>query len=381
VQTTTGPLTAQVVVAAMGGLSSPKMPKLDGMGSFGGVAFHSARWRDDCDLRDARVAVVGTGASAIQIVPELARVARAVDVYQRTPPWIMPHPDRARRRVERTVYRRAPVVQRALRGASYWGRELVVVGFRHPRLLGALERIARRHLRRQVSDGELRAALTPAYRLGCKRVLLSNDYYPALAQPHVTLIRQPVAALTPTGVLAGDGSERPADVVVFATGFEVTNAPGLRRIRGRDGRTLAAQWNGRPEAYNGTMVTGFPNFLMLLGPHTGLGHSSVLVMIEAQIAYLLDFLATLERRDIGSLEVRPEAQTAFVEWVRRRARGTVWEQGGCASWYLDADGHTVLWPDFTWRFRRRLRRFDLGSYEARPSRPSCGELQFAADDS
>jgi cation diffusion facilitator CzcD-associated flavoprotein CzcO len=181
-----------------------------------------------------------------------------------------------------------------------------------------------------------------------------------------------VAALTPTGLRAADGSERPADVVVYATGFEVTDAPGLRRVRGRDSRTLATQWNGRPQAYNGTTITGFPNFLMLLGPHTGLGHSSVLVMIEAQINYLLELLAVMERRAIGSLEVRPEAQAAFVEGVRVRARGTVWEQGGCDSWYLDADGHSVLWPDFSWRFRRRLQRFDLDSYDAQPSGAAAG---------
>ena len=367
VQTTAGTLTAQVVVAAMGGLSSPKVPRLEGARSYAGLAFHSARWPAELSLGGKRVAVLGTGASAIQIVPELARSAAAVDVYQRTPPWILPHPGRPTRRLERLAYRRLPSVQRAARAADYWGRELLVVGFRHPRLLGGVERLARRHLERQIADVRLRAALTPSYRLGCKRVLISNDYYPALCEPHVTLVDQAAVAFTPDGLRAADGSERAADIVVFATGFEVTDARGLSRVQGRDGRTLAEQWNGRPAAYNGTTVSGFPNFLMLLGPHTGLGHSSVLVMIEAQVDYLVRYLRTMADRDLATLDVRADAQAQFIAWLRRRSRGTVWESGGCDSWYLDADRHSVLWPDFSWRFRRRLRRLDLAAYDARPS--------------
>jgi cation diffusion facilitator CzcD-associated flavoprotein CzcO len=362
-----GGLTADFVIAATGALSSPALPKLDGLEAFTGKAFHSARWDPSCELDGARVAVVGTGASAIQIIPEVQRRARELHVYQRTAAWILPHPDRAVSGLERALYRTLPAVQRWVRTAIYWGRELFVVGLRHPSLLGPLEHVANRHRERQVADPAMRAALQPRYRLGCKRVLLSNAYYPALGAANVTLVNSGAQAVTATGIVDGDGVERAVDVIVFATGFAVTDSPGTRRIRGRGGRTLAATWNGSPHAYNGTTIAGFPNFAMLLGPHTGLGHSSVLVMIEAQINYVVALLALAEREGIATLEPRAEAQAAFVASVRARARGTVWQTGGCESWYLDAAGNTVLWPDFSWQFVRRLRRVELSDYVARPA--------------
>lgn len=365
--TANGQLTAQVVVSATGALAAPARPRLPGLASFTGRAFHSARWDTSCELRDARVAIVGTGASAIQIVPRLQPLARELHVYQRTPPWILPRSDRAMTRFEHAAYRTVPHSQRAVRESIYWARELTVLGFRHPRLAKLGERIARRQLEHQIGDRALRKALRPHYRLGCKRILFSNDYYPALAQPNVTLIPHEVSDVTPTGIVAADGIERPVDVIVFATGFNVTNAPGTRRIRGQHGVTLAESWNGSPAAYNGTTIAGFPNLLMLLGPHTGLGHTSVLVMIEAQITYLLDYLHKLEQHNLASLAPHPGAQAEFVEWVHRRAHGTVWQSGGCDSWYLDSTGHSVLWPDFSWRFRQRLRRVDLEHYITRPS--------------
>jgi cation diffusion facilitator CzcD-associated flavoprotein CzcO len=363
-----GVLRAGFVIAATGALSSPAFPDLEGAGSFGGKAFHSARWDPNYDFAGARVAVIGTGASAVQIVPQLARRAGELHVYQRTAPWILPHPDRSVGALRHGAYRAAPLLQRAARAGSYWSRELIVLGFRHPRLLAPLERFADRHRERQVADPQLRAALRPRYRIGCKRILFSNDYYPAVGRDNVTLIASGAKALTAGGVVGGDGIERPADVIVFATGFTVTGASGARRIRGRDGRTLADAWQGSPHAYNGTLFAGFPNFAMLLGPHTGLGHTSVLVMIEAQIDYVLELLRTAERERLASLEPRAGAQAEFVAHVRRRTRGTVWVNGGCASWYLDGTGNTVLWPDFSWRFVRRLRRVQLADYSATPVR-------------
>jgi cation diffusion facilitator CzcD-associated flavoprotein CzcO len=364
--TSAGPLRAGVVVAAMGALSEPALPAVVGIERFQGPLFHSAAWRHDVELRGARVAVLGTGASAIQIVPVVAELAGELTVYQRTPPWILPHPDRPISLRERALYRAAPFSQTVVREAIAWARELLVLGFRHPALGRPLEALARRHLERQVADPRLRKLLTPRYRLGCKRVLLSNRYYPALQQPGVTLVPHAVAEIRERSLLGADGVERPADVIVAATGFHVSDPPASHHIRGRDGRTLAEHWQGSPRAHKGTTIAGFPNLFMMLGPHTGLGHTSVLLMIESQIGYLLAALRAMDASGTAALEPRAAAQEAFVASVRARARGTVWESGGCASWYLDVGGHSILWPDPAWRFRRALRRFDVESYTAAP---------------
>ena len=365
-ETAAGEHTASVVIGAMGALSEPSLPALAGIERFTGPLFHSAAWRHDVELRGARVALVGTGASAIQIAPAIQPEVGELVVYQRTPPWILPHPDRPISDRERALYRAAPFAQRLMRGSIACAREAFVLGFRHPRLGGPGERLARRHLERQVADPRLRETLRPDYRLGCKRILISNRYYPALQQPNVTLVPHAVTEIRPHSIVAADGIERPADVIVAATGFRVTDPRASHHIRGRDGRTLAEHWNGRPQAYKGTTIAGFPNLFMLLGPHTGLGHTSVVLMIESQIEYVLGALRAMHEQHIGALEPRAAAQAAFVAGVRQRARGTVWESGGCASWYLDAGGHSVLWPDSARRFQRALRHFDLTSYLARP---------------
>jgi cation diffusion facilitator CzcD-associated flavoprotein CzcO len=364
-QTSAGPLSAQILVAATGALSEPALASLPGAERFEGALFHSAQWRHDVQLRGARVALLGTGASAIQIAPEIAPEVAQLTVYQRTPPWILPHPDRPISARERALYRSLPIVQRAVRGAVAMSRETLVLALRHPALGRPGEWLARRHLERQVADPRLREQLRPAYRLGCKRILVSNRYYPTLARENVTLVPHAVTEIRARSLLAADGVERPADVVIAATGFRVGDTPASHQIRGRDGRTLAEHWGGRPVAHNGTTIAGFPNLFVLLGPHTGLGHTSVLLMIESQIEYLLGAVAAMDAEGMAVLEPRAEAQAAFVAAVRRRARGTVWENGGCASWYLDADGHSILWPDTARRFRRALRRFDAEHYASR----------------
>jgi cation diffusion facilitator CzcD-associated flavoprotein CzcO len=246
----------------------------------------------------------------------------------------------------------------------YWGREALVLGFcRDRRLMRIPEGLARRHLAHQVPDPALRAKLTPRFTIGCKRILVSNDWYPALGRPNVELVTDAVSEVRERSIVTADGAERPVDTIIFGTGFHVTDMPIAERVRGAGGRSLAETWAGSPRAHLGTSVAGFPNFFMLLGPNTGLGHTSVVFMIESQVAYVLDALRAMDAHGASTVDVRPEVQEAFNAAIDRDMRRTVWTTGGCASWYLDATGrNSTLWPDFTWRYRRRTRRFELADY-------------------
>jgi cation diffusion facilitator CzcD-associated flavoprotein CzcO len=363
IETSRGRYTAAALVLASGALSEPATPRLPGLDSFKGKVFHSARWDHEYDLTGRRVAVVGTGASAVQFVPEIQPRVAKLDVYQRTPPWIMPRRDYALGPAKRKFYRRFPAAQRLVRALVYLFRELFLVCFRHLGLARQIERVARRHLERSVPDAALRARLTPHYRIGCKRILISNDYLPALARPNVEVVTAGIAEVREHSIVDRAGVERPADAIIFGTGFQVTQPPLARRIRGRGGLTLHELWAGSPQAHAGTTVAGFPNFFILMGPNTGLGHNSVVYMIEAQIEHALAALELVRRRGAASIEPRGEAQSAYVREVQRRMEGTVWVAGGCASWYLDSTGrNSTLWPDFSWRFRRRVARLDPDEY-------------------
>ncbi|WP_433078426.1 flavin-containing monooxygenase [Dactylosporangium sp. CA-052675] len=362
IETSAGTWTADVLIAAGGPLNEPVIPKLPGLETFRGEAFHSARWNHDAELAGRRVAVIGTGASAIQIVPAIQPVAGTLTLFQRTPAWVMPRGERRLRPWEQRMYGRIPGVQRLVRALAYWQIEATVLAFLRPALMRLAERAALANLRKAVRDPGLRARLTPDYRMGCKRVLKSDDYYPALARDNVEVVTDAIAEVRPHAVVTRDGTEHPVDVIVFGTGFRVTDLPIAERIRGRDGRSLAEHWQGSPQAFRGTTVAGFPNLFLLLGPNTGLGHNSVVLMIEAQIAYLLAALKTLDRKGIRALEPRPEAQARFVARVDRRMAGTVWATG-CRSWYLDSTGrNSTLWPGSTWAYRLMMRRFDRDAY-------------------
>jgi cation diffusion facilitator CzcD-associated flavoprotein CzcO len=368
-------MTADVVVAGVGALSEPSVPALPGLERFEGTVFHSATWDHDHDLRGRRVAVVGTGASAIQFVPQIQPRVGRLTVFQRTPPWILPRWERPFRPAEQWAFRHVPAVQRLARAGIYWGREQMVAGFVvAPGLMRVAERLARRHLERSVPDPGLRARLTPDYRIGCKRILISNDYLPALAQPNVELVAAGLAEVRARSVVAADGSEHEADTIIFGTGFHVTDVPVAERITGRAGVSLREHWAGGMRAYKGTAVAGFPNLFLLVGPNTGLGHSSQVFMIESQIAYVLDAVRHL-RRTGAVLEVREDAEAAWDAGVQRAMGRTVWTTGGCASWYLDDRGrNTTLWPGATWRFRRLTARFDADVYQGVPEKaanPTC----------
>lgn len=365
--TSKGSLTAEILVSGMGVLCEPSLPAIEGLESFEGETFHSARWDHGVDLAGKRVAVIGTGASAVQLVPKIQPHVGQLRVFQRTPPWVLPHPDRTITAAERLLYKRLPSVQRLVREGIYWGRELLVLPFLHPLLGRPVEAVAKRHLRRQVADEALRERLTPSYEIGCKRILLSDDYYPALQAENAQLITAPIERVSERGILTRDNVMHELDAIVLSTGFHVTDAPYASLVRGRDGRSLAEAWQGSPKVHLGSTVSGFPNLFLLLGPYTALGHTSVVFMIECQIEYLLDCIATMDRQRLRAIEPRADVQQAFLAEMRRRAKRTVWLSGGCASWYLDSEGAaSAIWPGPTWRFRQRLRRFQADEYLLRP---------------
>lgn len=372
VTTSQGELTADIGVLGVGALSEPRLPDVPGLDTFVGTVFHSAAWKHDHDLTGERVAVIGTGASAIQFVPEIQPKVGKLHVFQRTPPWILPHTDRPISGLERRAYRRWPALQRLVRGTVYGLREWLVVGLtRDKRIMRLPQGLARKHLERQVRDPELRRKLTPDFTLGCKRILLSDRWYPTLQQPNVELVTDGISEIRPHGIVTADGTEREVDTVIAGTGFLVTDFPAAERVFGRGGTSLAETWGGSMSAYLGTTVSDFPNLFVLVGPNTGLGHTSMVYMMESQFNYVVDAVRTMEREGVAAVEVRPEVLKAYNDELQRRMGRTVWSSGGCASWYLDATGrNTTLWPDFTFRFRERTRHFDRQSYLLeRPGEP------------
>ncbi len=371
IETSDGTLTAEVLVSAVGPLTEPKLPDVPGIESFQGKTMHSARWDHEYELAGKTVASIGTGASAIQYVPEIREHVEKLYVLQRTPPWIMPHSDRPITERERQLYRRLPVAQRIVRGAVYGAKELLLLGFaKRPKLMEMLERVSRSHLRKQVSDPELRRRLTPSYTLGCKRIVPSNRWYPAITAPNVELVSAGLAEIRSHSVVDSSGVEREVDAIIFGTGFHVTDIPVAAKVRGRDGTRLEDVWKGSPRAYLGTSVPGFPNFFMMLGPNTGLGHSSMVYMIEAQIQHVRRAIQHLDGAGATAIEVRPEAHAAYNRDVDASLRGTVWDTGGCASFYFDATGrNATLWPDWTWRFRRLCMQLDTDAYQLSTRHP------------
>lgn len=366
-QTNRGELTARWVVSGTGGLSEPKAPALPGLASFGGKVFHSATWDHGYDLAGKRVAVVGTGASAIQFVPEIAAKVGKLDVWQRTPNWIVPRPDRPYGAGTKWAFRHVPGVREAYRAAIYWRHETRVLGFViHPWLMRFGRNMAMRHLESQIADPRLRARVTPDYAFGCKRVLISNDWYPALLRPNVELVTDPIETVTTDAIVDRTGVRRPVDCIIFATGFQATENPIAHCIRGRAGQSLADAWQGGEHAYLGTLVPGFPNLFLVVGPNTGLGHNSMVFMIETQVAYIQRLLDHAERSGAGRLEVRASVEQAYNDALQERLGGSIWATG-CNSWYQHASGKiTVLWPGFTFDFWRRTRAFDPAAYDVAP---------------
>jgi cyclohexanone monooxygenase len=366
VDTSAGPYTARVVIAGAGPLHEPNLPNVPGLDTFQGTAFHSARWQHDHDLGGRRVAVVGTGSSAIQFVPRIQPQVDQLYLFQRTAPWVLPKLDRVIAPGEKALYRRFPAAQRAVRELLYHSLELFQLAQRRPKVMQRIQRIGLWHLKSQVKDRSLRRALTPNFTLGCKRVLLSNTYYPALQQPNAELVPHAVREIREHSIVGADGVEREVDTIIFGTGFHVSDPPIAERVRGADGRTVAEAWAGSPRGFLGTSVAGVPNFFLLIGPNLGNGHSSAIVLIEAQLKYIVDALETMRSRSIASVAVRREVEEAYNEQVQRALAGTVWNAGGCQSYYLDANGkNSTIYPWTTIDLRRRTARFSLDDYVVR----------------
>jgi cation diffusion facilitator CzcD-associated flavoprotein CzcO len=359
-----GALTAGAVVSSVGQLNRPALPDIPGRDDFLGPSWHTARWRHDCHLDGRRVAVIGTGASAIQVVPEIAPRARRLHVFQRSAPYVIPKPDRPYGPRARALYAHVPLLRRADRLRVYLLGELLGAALvASPALRRALEARWRSFMESQVADLELRARCTPDYVVGCKRILFSNDWYPALQRSSVELVTEPVAAIAERAVRTADGAEREVDAIVYATGFRATGFLQPMRVTGLGGRELHEAWRDGAEAYRGVVVSGFPNFFMLYGPNTNLGSNSIIFMLEAQIGYVARALHTLRRRGLRWLDVRGEVQAEFNRWVDALSSRTVWE-AGCHSWYTTGGRNTNNWPTFPFRYWRQMRRFDLGDYEA-----------------
>jgi cation diffusion facilitator CzcD-associated flavoprotein CzcO len=357
--TSRGTLTARVLVLAAGRLTEPRLPDVPGLATFPGPVFHTARWRHDADL-SGRVGVVGTGASAVQVVPPLVRRAASVTLFQRSAAWIVPRQDRAVTPAEQREFAREPDRQAAARQATFEEMERGLAARRlQPEALERLRRRASDHLRAQVTDPRLRSALTPDHEIGCKRVLLSDEFYPALADPRTTLVPAAVTEVDGPKVTAADGSVHELDALVLATGFHSTVQPYAERVTGRDGLTLAAAWSAGMVSHASTVVHGFPNLFVLDGPNASLGHNSAVHVIESQLGYLLGALDHLDARP-GPLEVSAEAQAAYTAEIDRMAADSVWLRGNCSSWYVDARSGrlTLLWPDTATEFRRRNGTFD-----------------------
>lgn len=370
VETPQGKWRAQYLITATGVLADAHLPDIPGVENFTGKAFHSARWDHSVSLEGKRVGIVGSGASAIQIVPEMAKTASEVVVFQRSAPYIVPRPDRAYSEAEKRSFERLPESMDALRSEIFWMGEYMFAQRRAvPTFLAEARDMALGHMNDQIPNPELQKNLTPDYEIGCKRVLISNNYYPTFNEDHVKLETSALAQVEGETAIAASGTKYDLDVLIFATGFEAPEPPVAHRVFGRNNVNLAAQWDQGMQAYDSTAVPGFPNMFMVLGPNTGLGHHTMVYIIEAQVDYILGALDHAKKNDFETLEARPEAEEAYLADIQQRSEGTVWLDGGCKFWYRDprSDRLTVLWPDFAYAFRDENGTFHPEGYQATPA--------------
>lgn len=366
IRTTQGQYRARYIVLGMGSLSDPLIPEIEGQDQFRGDAFHSAQWPADYDIAGRRVAVIGTGASALQFIPAIQPDIEHMTVFQRTPPWVMPRHDSDITDRSRSLFKRFPLLQRLARLRLYLSREATAIGFRNPKLMRHAQSTALKHMHSAVTDPDLRKKLTPNYTFGCKRILISNTYYPALAADNVDVESSGVTKITKDGIVDANGVERKVDTIIYGAGFKVKDLPYSHYIFGRQGKTLAQSWGGSPTSVAGTTVNGFPNLFILHGPNVGLGHTSVIYMLEAQVEHALSAIKQADERNCQIVEPSAEAQQKFTKWLDKQMMGTVWTAGGCNSWYLDDTGrNSSLWPSYTFLFRNRVAKARKTEYAFR----------------
>lgn len=368
IQTTTGEqFEAEFLIAAVGQLNRPAYPKLKGIERFKGKAFHSARWEHDYDLNQKRVAVIGTGASAIQFVPEIVKQVAHLDIYQRSAPYVIPKPDRIYSAIERNVFQKMPLLQSLDRMYQYSHNELHLKAFTTSlNQIPLAEYLFQGFIRKEIKDPQFRHELMPNYPIGCKRILISNHWYRSLTQSHVDVINTEIQEITETGIRDKNGNLREVDTIIYGTGFAATEFMAPIVVTGLKGQTLKEVWKDGAEAYLGLTVSGFPNFFMLYGPNTNLGHNSIVYMIESQVNYILDAIQLHILKKLLFSDLKTEIQQSFNQEIQERMKTTMWSQG-CTSWYQTATGkNTNNWPGFTFEYRQRTRRFDSGNYTQVP---------------
>ncbi|WP_167108199.1 NAD(P)/FAD-dependent oxidoreductase [Mycobacterium sp. DL592] len=371
---------ARTVVLASGPLSDHTWPDIRGLDTYQGHKIHSAAWDHDYDFTGKRVAVIGTGASAVQIVPELVKQAGFVKVFQRTPGWVIPRLDVPIPTAAQAVFAKVPASQQLARDVLFWGHEASATAMVWDTpLTGLVARLGKAHLRRQVKDPWLRRQLTPDFTPGCKRLLVSSDYYPALQQDNCKLIDWPIATISPVGIRTCDGIEHHLDTIVFATGYDVhLNGPPFP-VTGIGGRLLADEWRGRAQAYKSIQASGYPNLFFMTGPNSGPGHNSLLVYVEGQLDYVVKAVNRILREDLRYLDVHADAQRRHNQRLQRRLRKTTW-MSGCTSWYLTPDGfNATMYPGSATQYLRQMRDFQQSDYLAvAPARTHAAAVSSSA---
>ncbi|KAA1397131.1 flavin-containing monooxygenase [Aeromicrobium ginsengisoli] len=356
---------ARVVVAGVGGLHIPNVPEIAGADTFEGPRFHSAQWDHTVDLKGKKVVVIGTGASAIQFIPIIAQETEHLTVFQRTPAWVLPKKDRPTPEWRKKLFATVPGATRAYRNALYWSLEARAIAFNgHLNVLPFAEKIVTRYIDKTIPDPELRAKLTPDYRLGCKRVLQSNTYYKTYLRDDVELSTDGVQEIVADGVIDGNGVKHEADIIIYGTGFHVIDAFDYLDVKGKNGVDLATQFREQGvETYMGMTIHGFPNLYFMLGPNTALGHNSVVFMIEQQTKFIVRMLDEMDRRGAVSAEPTQAAQDDFNEEIQRLVEKGIWTQGGCTSWYLDSQGkNRTIWPKFTFQYWWETRKVNAPDF-------------------
>lgn len=362
IQTNQGEFRAQFSIMACGPMHEPVLPAVSGIENFAGEIFHSSRWRHDIDLTGKRVAVIGTGASAIQFVPQIQPQVSQLMVFQRTAQWILPKSDMNLPKPVQALFKLLPLTQQLMRGGVYGIFETINGGIQSPTAMKQFQRLAKLHLQLTIKDPELRRKLTPDFIIGCKRILQSNNWYPALAQPNVRVIASGLAKVEGNTLIASDGSQCEADIIILGTGFEIAEPPIAKRVFNRFGQSMAEVWQGSPEGYKGTMVADCPNGFLMFGPNVAVS-SSAFIIIEAQLTHIMDALRQAIELDIQTIEPDPEKTAVYNEKIQAALQSTVWNKGGCQSYFLDRNGrNSVAWPWTTFKLREQLSAFNLAEY-------------------